>query len=124
MSGDSCCGPITILFVSIVVLTVLYLILGYDMLCRAGTVLTAVLGIVIIYEIFTGGPSTGASSQPSETRYSEPPKRGVKLSGEDVRRALDMSESTKEKNDEDAEADEDLAIAYEAMNDWEDFEDL
>ncbi len=28
------------------------------------------------------------------------------------------------KNDEDVEADEDLAIAYEAMNDWEDFEDL
>ena len=124
MSGDSCCGPITILFVSIVMLTVLYLILGYDILCSTGTLLTAILGIVIIYELFTGGPSTGASGQSSETRHSEPPKGMKKVTEEDMRRAMGTSESTKTKNDEDAEADEDLFIAYEAMNDWEDFEGL
>lgn len=120
MSGDSCCGPITILFVSIVVLTVLYLLLGYDYLCSIGTLLTAILGIVIIYDIFTGGPSTGQSNQYTDPVHTEAPKKRKKISDEDMRRALGVSESTK-KNDEDAEADEDLVIAYEAMNDWEDF---
>ena len=53
MANDSCCGPITILFVSIVILTVLYLILRRDILCGIGVILTLVLGLLVIYEIMT-----------------------------------------------------------------------
>ena len=121
MSDDSCCGPITILFISIAILTVLYLILKADVLCSIGILLTAILGIVIIYDIFTGAPSTESSVQPSETtRYSETPKGMRKVTDEDMRRLMGISgdEQKKKKtgNDEDAEADEDLAIAYEAVN--------
>ena len=115
MSDDSCCGPITILFVSIVILTVLYLILSYDILCKIGTVLTAILGIAILYELFTGGPSSDGPRPPS-TSHTE--HRGKKISMDDVQRILEEPKGDKKiRDEEDAEADEDLFIAYEAMND-------
>ncbi len=113
----------TVIFVLLLAVTVLYLILKQDVLCGIGIILTLVLGILVIYGILSAPEESGGE------RAQTVEHRGVRHKGDAPRvDPEDMLQSNKRKkrneHDEDAEADEDLFIAYEAMNDWEDLEDL
>ena len=100
-------GIITALFVTLIAALILYLILKQDWICGIGVVITLIMGMVIIADIVL---SRSAKSERTYTAASRKPSTTVKKDGQYT--------------DEDAEADEDLVIAYEAMNDWEDFENL
>jgi hypothetical protein len=100
-------GTLAALFVTLIAALVLYLILKQDWICGVGIIIVLIMGIIIIGDIILSRPVKSDSTYNAASRK---PSTTVKKDGQYM--------------DEDAEADEDLVIAYEAMNDWEDFEEL
>jgi len=105
--GNEGGGLLAALFVTLIAALILYLILKQDWICGIGVVITLIMGMVIIAAMIFSRP---AKSESTYTVASRKPSSTLKKDGQYA--------------DEDAEADEDLVIAYEAMNDWEDFENL
>ena len=108
MSEKPCCGPISILFVSIVTLLVAYVLLRSDMLCTIALFFTAILGLVIIYDILKA-PSSPAEKPHLKEVPVENENRGEAVEDNDLDENMEEDEESEE--GEYDEADEDTVIA-------------
>ncbi len=115
--GTGSSAVITVLFIALLFVVILYLVRYLDGFCALGMVLSLLLGIAVIYDIITSSKTTETAEEYMHRQPITPSKPLNEILTEEEKKEREAWE-------EDAEADEDLFIAYEAMNDWEDFEGL